>query len=44
MERRSGRATARQGFDRFVADAADTLLRSAYLITWDVAEAEGLVQ
>jgi RNA polymerase sigma-70 factor (sigma-E family) len=31
-------------FDRFVAETADPLLRSAYLITWDFAEAEDLVQ
>jgi RNA polymerase sigma-70 factor (sigma-E family) len=31
-------------FDRFVADTAEPLLRSAYLITWDFAEAEDLVQ
>lgn len=44
MMDRDGRAPARQGFDRFVADAADGLLRSAYLITWDLADAEDLVQ
>ncbi len=31
-------------FDRFVAETAQPLLRSAYLITWDLAEAEDLVQ
>lgn len=31
-------------FDRFVAETAEPLLRSAYLITWDFAEAEDLVQ
>jgi RNA polymerase sigma-70 factor (sigma-E family) len=31
-------------FDRFVAGSADRLLRAAYLITWDVADAEDLVQ
>ena len=31
-------------FDRFVAETAQPLLRSAYLITWDFAEAEDLVQ
>ncbi|HEY1650352.1 MAG TPA: SigE family RNA polymerase sigma factor [Acidimicrobiales bacterium] len=31
-------------FDRFVADTAETLLRAAYLIAWDFAEAEDLVQ
>ncbi len=34
----------RVDFDRFVADTAETLLRSAYLIAWDFAEAEDLVQ
>jgi RNA polymerase sigma-70 factor (sigma-E family) len=43
MDRRRG-AVARQGFDQFVADAADGLLRSAYLITWDLPDAEDLVQ
>lgn len=41
---RSGRAPARQEFDQFVAGATDALLRSAYLITWDLADAEDLVQ
>jgi RNA polymerase sigma-70 factor (sigma-E family) len=31
-------------FDRFVVETAESLLRSAYLITWDFAEAEDLVQ
>jgi RNA polymerase sigma-70 factor (sigma-E family) len=31
-------------FDRFVAETVEPLLRSAYLITWDFAEAEDLVQ
>jgi len=44
MDRRGGRAPARQGFDRFVADTTDGLLRSAYLITWDLTDAEDLVQ
>ena len=44
MDRTSGRAPARQEFDRFVADAADGLLRAAYLITWDLADAEDIVQ
>jgi len=34
----------RQEFDAFVARSADPLLRAAYLITWDSAEAEDLVQ
>lgn len=44
MERIGGRAAAREEFDRFVAGAADGLLRAAYLITWDLADAEDLVQ
>jgi RNA polymerase sigma-70 factor (sigma-E family) len=31
-------------FDRFVADSSDGLLRTAYLIVWDLPEAEDLVQ
>jgi RNA polymerase sigma-70 factor (sigma-E family) len=31
-------------FDRFVAESADGLLRTAYLIVWDLQEAEDLVQ
>src|ERR1700691_1132872 len=31
-------------FDRFFAETGEPLLRSAYLITWDFAEAEDLVQ
>jgi RNA polymerase sigma-70 factor (sigma-E family) len=38
------RRRARDEFDRFVAETADGLLRAAYLIVWDVAEAEDLVQ
>jgi RNA polymerase sigma-70 factor (sigma-E family) len=34
----------RAEFDRFVADSTDTLLRTAYLIVWDLGEAEDLVQ
>ncbi|MBV9467303.1 MAG: SigE family RNA polymerase sigma factor [Solirubrobacterales bacterium] len=34
----------RADFDRFVADSTDTLLRAAYLIVWDLGEAEDLVQ
>jgi RNA polymerase sigma-70 factor (sigma-E family) len=44
MDRRRGRAPVRQEFDRFVAEAGDGLLRAAYLITWDLADAEDLVQ
>ncbi|HWF16085.1 MAG TPA: sigma factor-like helix-turn-helix DNA-binding protein, partial [Acidimicrobiales bacterium] len=35
---------ARVEFDQFVADSAEGLLRSAYLVAWDFAEAEDLVQ
>jgi RNA polymerase sigma-70 factor (sigma-E family) len=34
----------RAEFERFVADSTDTLLRTAYLIVWDLGEAEDLVQ
>lgn len=34
----------RAAFDAFVAAHTDGLLRTAYLITWDLAEAEDLVQ
>jgi RNA polymerase sigma-70 factor (sigma-E family) len=44
MDRKSGRAPVRLEFDRFVADAGDGLLRAAYLMTWDLADAEDLVQ
>ena len=37
-------AGPRREFDRFVTDWADQLLRTAYLVTWDLAEAEDLVQ
>jgi len=35
---------ARAEFEHFVAGAADELLRTGYLIVWDLAEAEDLVQ
>jgi RNA polymerase sigma-70 factor (sigma-E family) len=41
---RSGRDRAREEFDRFVAVSADDLLRTGYLVVWDLAEAEDLVQ
>jgi RNA polymerase sigma-70 factor (sigma-E family) len=44
MERRRSRTPVRLQFDQFVADAADGLLRAAYLIAWDLADAEDLVQ
>ena len=34
----------RADFERFVADSSDALLRTAYLIVWDLGEAEDLVQ
>ncbi len=34
----------RYDFDRFVADRSDGLLRTAYLVVWDLCEAEDLVQ
>ena len=34
----------RQDFDRFVAETTDGLLRTAYLIVWDLPDAEDLVQ
>jgi len=44
MENSRRQSPPRIDFDRFVAETAETLLRSAYLITWDFAEAEDLVQ
>jgi RNA polymerase sigma-70 factor (sigma-E family) len=44
MDDRRGQSRTRLGFDEFVAASADRLLRAAYLITWDQAEAEDLVQ
>ena len=44
MDSRRGQDRSRLEFDRFVANSADRLLRAASLITWDVAEAEDLVQ
>jgi RNA polymerase sigma-70 factor (sigma-E family) len=34
----------RADFDRFVSDNTDGLVRTAYLMVWDLAEAEDLVQ
>jgi RNA polymerase sigma-70 factor (sigma-E family) len=34
----------RADFDHFVADSTDTLLRTAFLIVWDLPEAEDIVQ
>jgi RNA polymerase sigma-70 factor (sigma-E family) len=44
MDGRRHQSQPRNDFDRFVAETAESLLRSAYLITWDFAEAEDLVQ
>ncbi len=44
MDGNRHRSQPRIDFDRFVAETAEPLLRSAYLITWDFAEAEDLVQ
>lgn len=38
------RADTRLEFERFVTESVDELLRTAYLIVWDEAEAEDLVQ
>ena len=35
---------ARSEFERFVGDSADELLRTGYLVVWDLVEAEDLVQ
>src|SRR5580700_5814263 len=34
----------RADFDRFVADSTETLVRTAFLIVWDLQEAEDIVQ
>jgi len=44
MDDRRQQNQARVAFERFVGDTAESLLRSAYLIAWDFAEAEDLVQ
>ncbi len=44
MDHRRRQGHPREDFEQFVADTAETLLRSAYLIAWDLAEAEDLVQ
>jgi RNA polymerase sigma-70 factor (sigma-E family) len=38
------RDRARDEFERFVAETTDDLLRTAYLVLWDLAGAEDLVQ
>jgi RNA polymerase sigma-70 factor (sigma-E family) len=44
LMRRGQRAQIREEFERFVGTATDPLLRTAYLVVWDVGEAEDLVQ
>ncbi len=44
MDRRRHQNQTKIDFDRFVGETVEPLLRSAYLITWDFAEAEDLVQ
>jgi RNA polymerase sigma-70 factor (sigma-E family) len=44
VKRSSRPARPSREFDEFVADSVDGLLRTAYLIAWDFAEAEDLVQ
>ena len=44
MDGRRHQSQPRIDFDRFVAETVEPLLRSAYLITWDFADAEDLVQ
>jgi RNA polymerase sigma-70 factor (sigma-E family) len=38
------RDQAREEFERFVADSADDLLRTGFLVVWDLTSAEDLVQ
>jgi len=42
--RRSRPSRSRQEFEQFVGESVDGLLRTAYLIAWDFAAAEDLVQ
>src|SRR5579863_1092110 len=44
MTRFLHRDRVREDFERFVAEATDDLLRTAYLVLWDLASAEDLVQ
>jgi RNA polymerase sigma-70 factor (sigma-E family) len=39
-----GRTPAHREFDRFVTDSTPPLLRTAYLLAWNLGEAEDLVQ
>jgi RNA polymerase sigma-70 factor (sigma-E family) len=41
---RLGRGSPRSEFDAFVADSMPRLIRIAYLLTWNVGDAEDLVQ
>ncbi|HEX3839984.1 MAG TPA: SigE family RNA polymerase sigma factor [Acidimicrobiales bacterium] len=44
MRSKAAKAEVDREFDRFVADHGDSLLRTAYLVAWDLGEAEDLVQ
>ncbi|HWD51891.1 MAG TPA: SigE family RNA polymerase sigma factor [Acidimicrobiales bacterium] len=44
MSNSATRAEATRSFERFVAGHSDNLLRTAYLVVWDIGEAEDLVQ
>lgn len=44
MRRSARRERAREDFDRFVATSAAALLRTAYLVSWDLSTSEDLVQ
>src|ERR1700691_4304446 len=39
-----GKDQAREEFEQFVGSCADDLLRTGYLVAWDLAAAEDLVQ
>ena len=41
---RARRERAVEQFERFVAETSDRLLRTAYLVVWDLGDAEDLVQ
>lgn len=44
MKRKEVNSKDSDGFDDFVKDMAESLLRTAYLLTWNVTDAEDLVQ
>ena len=44
MRERGRQRRSKEEFDRFVAASVDGLLRDAYLVVWEFAEAEDLVQ